>query len=419
METTPPLPSGFNVNGYLIQSLKQTDPLCHVYFAADSSHVQYLVREFCPQGLAVRDPESGKLRYPESTDIEQEVIPLKNDFEAQFRTGALAEIPAQGTLYLVYALPGAHPAAGTEEPQAQPISLQRDQRALATPGAGAPISPAAIPQPRRKKSSLGIWILLLVLLGGGYGAYYYSTHSRSEEAAPAQEPAKPQEKRKAPKPEAGNKAAQPAPETGDPFERETAAAEEQPPQEPSPAAEQPAEDKADAPEAAGDEETVPEPAAEEPETASAETDDADDAKEAAPVEKENPSPSSASAAAPSRNAPAAATAPAGRSRATAHRQTTNMGGRERVHQEIRQGASPEPVEETVFPAVHKLVRQQGRDSRRLDHHLRPPRVPRPGAGYVLAQSQFQGHVPQVPAGPQRRPRGERVRGHPGDRRLPR
>lgn len=55
METTPPLPSGFNINGYLIQSLKQTDPLCHVYFAADSSHVQYLVREFCPQGLAVRD----------------------------------------------------------------------------------------------------------------------------------------------------------------------------------------------------------------------------------------------------------------------------------------------------------------------------------------------------------------------------
>lgn len=111
METTPPLPSGFNINGYLIQSLKQTDALCHVYYASDANHVQYLVREFCPQGLAVRDPESGKLRYPETTDIEQEVLPLKNDFEAQFRTGSLGEIPALGTMYLVYALPGVHPAA--------------------------------------------------------------------------------------------------------------------------------------------------------------------------------------------------------------------------------------------------------------------------------------------------------------------
>ena len=62
METTPPLPSGFNINGYLIQSLKQTDALCHVYYASDANHVQYLVREFCPQGLAVRDPESCVIR---------------------------------------------------------------------------------------------------------------------------------------------------------------------------------------------------------------------------------------------------------------------------------------------------------------------------------------------------------------------
>ena len=94
MEHTPPLPSGFNINGYLIRSLKQTDSLCHVYYASDANHVQYLLREFCPQGLAVRDPESGKLRYPENTDIEREVLPLKNDFEAQFRTGSLGEIPA-------------------------------------------------------------------------------------------------------------------------------------------------------------------------------------------------------------------------------------------------------------------------------------------------------------------------------------
>ena len=116
MEHTPPLPSGFNINGYLIQSLKQTDSLCHVYYASDADHVQYLLREFCPQGLAVRDPESGKLRYPENTDIEREVLPLKNDFEAQFRTGSLGEIPALGTLYLAYAIPGGHAAAQPARP---------------------------------------------------------------------------------------------------------------------------------------------------------------------------------------------------------------------------------------------------------------------------------------------------------------
>ena len=42
MEHTPPLPSGFNINGYLIRSLKQTDSLCHVYYASDADHVQYL-----------------------------------------------------------------------------------------------------------------------------------------------------------------------------------------------------------------------------------------------------------------------------------------------------------------------------------------------------------------------------------------
>ena len=128
MEHTPPLPSGFNINGYLIQSLKQTDPLCHVYYVLDASHVPYLLREFCPQGLAVRDPESGKLRYPENTDIEREVLPLKNDFEAQFRTGSLWEIPALGTLYLAYAIPGSHAAAeqhpGAGIPPAEP--LRRD-----------------------------------------------------------------------------------------------------------------------------------------------------------------------------------------------------------------------------------------------------------------------------------------------------
>lgn len=247
-----------------------------------------------------------------------------------------------------------------------------------------------MPQPRQKKNSLGIWILLLVLLGGGYAAYHYSTHSRSQETAPAQEPAKLHKKKKAPKPEAGNKAAQPTPEAADPFEEETATAEEQPPQEPSPAAVQPAEDKADAPAEAGDEETVPEAVAEKP----AETDDADDAKEAAPGRKGKTvfHHRQSSRTFPQR------TYRRNRIRRQAPRNGTQAnyqyGGRQRVHQEVCQGASPEPVEETVLPALYKLVRQQGRDSRRVDHYFRPPRIPCPGSGYVLANPNFRGMFPK-------------------------
>ena len=157
MEHTPPLPSGFNINGYLIQSLKQTAPLCHVYYVSDANHVPYLLREFCPQGLAVRDPESGKLRYPENTDIEREVLPLKNDFEAQFRTGSLWEISALGTLYLAYAIPGSHAAAepppGPVIPPAEP--LRSDQRPLSTPGTGAaPVHAGPFPSLGKRKTPL-------------------------------------------------------------------------------------------------------------------------------------------------------------------------------------------------------------------------------------------------------------------------
>lgn len=325
METTPPLPSGFNINGYLIQSLKQSDPLSHVYHAADASGAQYLVREFCPQGLAVRDPESGKLRYPETADIEQGVMPLKNDFEAQFRTGALAEIPALGTLYLVYSMPGAHPAAmpGTAAPQ--PVSLQRDQKTLATGGTAAPVHAAPLPRPqatRKKKGSMGIWILLLVLLGGGYGAYhYYVRNHQVEESPAAASPAIPHEKKQAPRAE--KKAVQAVPEQADPFEEEAATAEKAAPaedgprEEPAPgeAAPSPAEDTEDAP-AAADEETVPEQQAEEPEDNGAAA-----AKTAERAEK--PASPAPRVAASRTNASAASSA--GRPRGKAHRQTTNMG----------------------------------------------------------------------------------------------
>ncbi|MFQ7533802.1 MAG: hypothetical protein ACLRPT_00955 [Akkermansia muciniphila] len=148
MEHTPPLPSGFNINGYLIQSLKQTDSLCHVYYASDADHVQYLLREFCPQGLAVRDPESGKLRYPENTDIEREVLPLKNDFEAQFRTGSLGKSrsghPVPG---LCHSRRPCRRAAGSRHGRPAASRLQRDQRTLAAPGTAgaAPVHAGSLP----------------------------------------------------------------------------------------------------------------------------------------------------------------------------------------------------------------------------------------------------------------------------------
>ncbi|MFR4416420.1 MAG: hypothetical protein ACLT8E_02930 [Akkermansia sp.] len=145
-------PFRININGYLIRSLKQTDSLCHVYYASDVNHVQYLLREFCPQGLAVRDPESGKLRYPENTDIEREVLPLKNDFEAQFRTGSLGEIPALGTLYLAYALPGVHPAAGSPRLATPVEPLQRDQKPWPLPQRAPPVHAVPLSSPGKRKA---------------------------------------------------------------------------------------------------------------------------------------------------------------------------------------------------------------------------------------------------------------------------
>lgn len=293
MENTLPLPSGFNINGYLIQSLKQTEPLCHVYYASDANHVQYLLREFCPQGLAVRDVENGKLRYPETTDIEREVLPLKNDFEAQFRTGSLGEIPALGTLYLVYALPGVHPAAG--QSPVQPA-------AAAPPPGRAPIQAAPLPQMRKKKSSAGIWILILILLGGAFGAYYYTRKPADAPATP-QKPAHLQpvkEKKEAAKPE--KKAARPAAEAEAPLEQETAAA---PPA--AGAAEQPEKTPPAAPPGER-EESAPDTPADEPAATE------QPGPEALPKQKED---TAAQAA--------AKPAPTVRLRGKAARQTTNMG----------------------------------------------------------------------------------------------
>lgn len=339
MEHTPPLPSGFNINGYLIQSLKQTDSLCHVYYASDADHVQYLLREFCPQGLAVRDPESGKLRYPENTDIEREVLPLKNDFEAQFRTGSLGEIPALGTLYLAYAIPGGHaaaqPAPGTAAPAAS--RLQRDQRTLAAPGTAgaAPVHAGSLPQPRKKKNSAGIWILTLLLLGGACGTYYF-TRNPAEKPVSAQEPDVPhsnREKKEAAKPE--KKAAPPAVSGEASPEQENAAGlspsgpAEQP--EKTPPATSSGERNEDAP-GALEEKSAAAPA--QPDKNSfAPTDDAANGKQPEPQQPANRKESQ-------EGQTAARPAPVVRLRGKAARQTTNMGD---VNAYLKKFAKPMPL----------------------------------------------------------------------------
>lgn len=335
MEHTPPLPSGFNINGYLIQSLKQTDPLCHVYYVLDASHVPYLLREFCPQGLAVRDPESGKLRYPENTDIEREVLPLKNDFEAQFRTGSLWEIPALGTLYLAYAIPGSHAAAeqhpGAGIPPAEP--LRRDQRLLSTPGTGAAaVHAGSLPQPRKKKNSAGIWLLTLLLLGGACGTYYY-TQTTSGKSGSLQEPAAPQpgrEKKEAAKPE--KKAVLPAVKTETPPEQENAT-----PATPTGDAEQPektppsissGERNGDAPDIL-EEKSASSPAQTAGESGTPDHDAADGKQQ----EPENPANRKEAQGAQSAVTPV----PETRLRGKASRQTTNMGD---VNAYVRKFAKP-------------------------------------------------------------------------------
>ena len=338
MEHTPSLPSGFNINGYLIQSLKQTDSLCHVYYASDADHVPYLLREFCPQGLAVRDPESGKLRYPENTDIEREVLPLKNDFEAQFRTGSLGEIPALGTLYLVYAIPGGHaaaqPASGTVVPPAS--RFQRDQRTLTTPGTGAtPVHAGTLPPPRKKKNSAGIWILILLLLGGACGTYYF-TRNPEEKSASAQEPEPPQanrEKKEDAKPE--KKAALPAVKEEAAPKQENAAntsssgPAEQP--EKTPPAISSGERNEDAP-GALEEKSAADPAQPD-ENTSAPADDAANGKqpELQPPANRKESQAEQTAAKP---------APVVRPRGKAARQTTNMGD---VNAYVKKFAKPMPL----------------------------------------------------------------------------
>lgn len=102
MDATEPLPDGFQFQGYTIRKHLQVLPLCHKYLVADFEGREWLVKEFCPHGFAVRVPVRGVLHYPENTDVERDLMPLKNKFESIYLDGAVSGFYAHGTQYLFY-----------------------------------------------------------------------------------------------------------------------------------------------------------------------------------------------------------------------------------------------------------------------------------------------------------------------------
>lgn len=140
--------------------------------------------------------------------------------------GSLWEIPALGTLYLAYAIPGSHAAAeqhpGAGIPRRSPSGAINGHCPLPEPGR-RPSMRVPFPSLGKRKTPPALWLLTLLLLGGACGTYYY-TQTTSGKSGSLQEPAAPQpgrEKKEAAKPE--KKAVLPAVKTETPPEQENAA----------------------------------------------------------------------------------------------------------------------------------------------------------------------------------------------------
>ena len=405
MEHTPPLPSGFNINGYLIRSLKQTDSLCHVYYASDANHVQYLLREFCPQGLAVRDPESGKLRYPENTDIEREVLPLKNDFEAQFRTGSLGKSPLWAPCTWLMPFPAAMPPRSRLP--ARPPLRHPSSSAISGPWPlpeppGAPVHAGSLPQLRKKKNSAGIWILTLLLLGGACGTYYF-TRNPAEKPVSAQEPDVP--------PLQQGKESRPARREGRSLpEQENAAGlspsglAEQP--EKTPPATSSGERNEDAPGAL--EEKSAATHAQPDENSSAPADDAADGKQPEPQQPANREESQ-------EGQTAAKPAPVVRPRGKAARQTTNMGD---VNAYVKKKfAKPMPLNQWRKQYAELYTSWFGNSEEVAKGWITtfgPLGFRARGLDASWPDTNFRGFFPKTMLDPNGGTRGEPLHGHPGD-----
>lgn len=201
MSLTPPLPAGFQVSSYKIQSLIQTDANYHLYIARDQDGTPVILREFCPNDMAVRDPELGKLRYnTDVIDVENDLLPRKREFEKSYKINSILEFADLGTVYFVYPQNISSPPQSTPtDPIAPPtndtqytndlptVSFDEPEsssnlpQAEPTPDAESPTQSTPVSQrPRKKKNSNSGVIVAIVLLAVAAGTWVALKDSSSE-----------------------------------------------------------------------------------------------------------------------------------------------------------------------------------------------------------------------------------------------
>lgn len=201
MSLTPPLPAGFQVSSYKIQSLIQTDANYHLYIARDQDGTPVILREFCPNDMAVRDPEVGKLRYnTDVIDVENDLLPRKREFEKSYKINSILEFADLGTVYFVYPQNiSSPPQSPPTDPIAPPTNDTQYTNDLPTVSFDEPESSSNLPQteptpnaesptqstpvsqlPRKKKNSNSGVIVAIVLLAVAAGTWVALKDSSSE-----------------------------------------------------------------------------------------------------------------------------------------------------------------------------------------------------------------------------------------------
>lgn len=156
---TSPLPSSFKLEHYTLLSVIEQDDLFFLYDARSGSGAKVRIKEFCPRSLAVRDEESGKLRYPDSAEIREEVMKLKEQFDSFPDQNLQEEISALGTVYKVLGV-------------AQPAPVQRKKTKSGNGGA--------------------VIILLILLIACGYIGYHFLVEEKQLQQEPENTLADPQ-----------------------------------------------------------------------------------------------------------------------------------------------------------------------------------------------------------------------------------